>query len=171
MKAKRHIDIMKRLKHKLDRKTLETIFISFVRPTLEYGCVVWDNCDSESQDMIENIQLDAARIVTGAIKGTIHTKLYNETGWETLEARRTRQKLLLFHKMVHGRAPDYLYELVPPKVGELNPHSRRFSENISDPDWRLELYHKSFLPSVIEEWNKLPLAARNMLALNYLRNI
>ena len=35
---------MHKLKFMLDRDSLNKIYISFVRPTLEYATVVWDNC-------------------------------------------------------------------------------------------------------------------------------
>ena len=35
---------MRRLKFVLDSKSLETIYISFIRPILEYGNEIWDNC-------------------------------------------------------------------------------------------------------------------------------
>ena len=38
------INVMRKLKIKLDRKSLETIFIAFIRPLLEYGDVIWDKC-------------------------------------------------------------------------------------------------------------------------------
>ena len=94
---------MKKLKYKLDRKTLETLFTSFLHPTMKYGCVVWDSCDLKSKEMLENILLETAQIVTGAIKGTLHNELYKETGWKTSKNRRTRQKLLLFHSLVPRR--------------------------------------------------------------------
>ena len=33
-----------KLKFKLDHKSLETIYIAFIRPLLEYGDVIWDDC-------------------------------------------------------------------------------------------------------------------------------
>ena len=35
---------MRKLKFKLDRNSLETIYLTFVRPLFEYGDVLWDNC-------------------------------------------------------------------------------------------------------------------------------
>ena len=35
---------MRKLKFKLDRKSLETIYLTFIRPLLEYGDVIFDNC-------------------------------------------------------------------------------------------------------------------------------
>jgi hypothetical protein len=43
-KACRRINILRMMKHKLDRKSLEQLYIGFIRPILEYGGIVWDNC-------------------------------------------------------------------------------------------------------------------------------
>ena len=43
-KAWNRINIMRKLKFKLDRSSLEIIFTTFIRPLLEYGDIVWDNC-------------------------------------------------------------------------------------------------------------------------------
>ena len=43
-KAWFRINIMRKLKFKLDRKSPEIIYTAFIRPILEYGDVIWDNC-------------------------------------------------------------------------------------------------------------------------------
>ena len=58
------INIMRKLKFQLDRKSLEIIHISFIRPLLENANVVWDNCTQYESDELEKIQNEAARIVT-----------------------------------------------------------------------------------------------------------
>ena len=40
---------MRKLKYTLDRKSLETIYKTFIRPILEYGDVVFDNCTQEDK--------------------------------------------------------------------------------------------------------------------------
>ena len=35
---------MRKLKFKLDRRSLQTIYFSFIRPLLEYADVIWNNC-------------------------------------------------------------------------------------------------------------------------------
>ena len=35
---------MRQFRFDLNRKSLETIYISFIRPLLEYADVIWDNC-------------------------------------------------------------------------------------------------------------------------------
>ena len=43
-KAWTRINVMRKLKFKLDRNSSETIYLTFNRPLLEYGDVLWDNC-------------------------------------------------------------------------------------------------------------------------------
>ena len=90
-------NVLKRLKYSLDRKTLETIYAAFIRPKLEYASHIWDNCNKKDADLLESFQLDVARTVTGARKGTHHNLLYSETGWQTLATRRKNSKLSNFH--------------------------------------------------------------------------
>ena len=42
-KAWKRINVMRQLKYRLDRKSLQVIYFSFVRPILEYGDAVWNN--------------------------------------------------------------------------------------------------------------------------------
>ena len=62
------INLMRTLKHDLDRKALEAIYISFIRPVLEYADVFWDNSTQQEKQELEKIYLEAARISTGATK-------------------------------------------------------------------------------------------------------
>ena len=46
---------MRRLNFKLDLKSLEQIYFAFIRPLLEYGDIIWDNCfQSEKQELEKN---------------------------------------------------------------------------------------------------------------------
>ena len=88
-KANKGIGIIKRLSHILPRKSLITIYKSFIRPHLDYCDVIYDQPNNESFcSKIERIQYNAALAITGAIRGTSQTKLYNELGLESLKFRR-----------------------------------------------------------------------------------
>ena len=95
------------------------------------------------------------RIVTGATKLCSIGKLYDDTGWESLEARREKQKLIIFFKMVHGLCPDYLNQLVPDLVQSRSQYSLRNSNNMSTIHTNSQLYYSSFLPSAVRAWNNL----------------
>ena len=89
---------------------------SFICPTLEYGDIIWNNCPLYYKDKVEKVNLEAARIVTGATKLVSLQALYKETGWENLEARREKHKLIQFFKIINGLTPEYLQQLVPPSA-------------------------------------------------------
>ena len=60
------------------------MYISYIRPLLEYGDDIWNTQIKSLTNKIENVQYEAARIVTGGTKLTTLDKLYKETGWEKL---------------------------------------------------------------------------------------
>ena len=97
-KAWTRINILRNLKFDLDRKSLEIIYTSFIRPILEYANVIWDNCSHQEKQELEMIQTEAARIATGATKLVSIQKLYEEVYWECLETRRRKQKKVVLPK-------------------------------------------------------------------------
>ena len=64
-------------------------------------------------------------IVTGATKLVSLQELYNETGWESLEVRRKKHKLILYYKMCNDLLPIYLSSLVPPFVNSISRYHLR----------------------------------------------
>ena len=107
----------------MDRKSLETFYLTFIRPLLEYGDIIWDNCTQQENTELDKIQNEAARIATGATKLVSVDALYKEIGWETLEQRRNNHKLTLFYKMINSLTPLYLTSLVPQPVSNLSRYN------------------------------------------------
>ena len=161
-KAWFRINIMRKFKFKLDRKSLQIIYFSFIRPLLEYADVVWDNCTQNEVNELEKIQHKAARIVTGSTKLVSIHSLLQETGWETLSYRREKHELLLFFKRQNGFSPDYLSSLVPPIVGSTIHYNLRNDSDLHIVHANTQQYYNSFLPSVIRGWNELPEETRNL---------
>ena len=114
----------------LDRKSLETIYISFIRPILEYADVIWDNCSQQEKHELEKIQTEAARIETGSTKLVSVQKLYEKVCWERLETRRWKHKLVLFHKMYYNVTPQYLSSLVPTLVQNDSHYNLRNADKL-----------------------------------------
>ena len=44
------------------------MYLSFIRPILEYADCIWDTCNNQEINEIEKIQIEAGRIVTVATK-------------------------------------------------------------------------------------------------------
>ena len=51
------VDVLKKLKYSLDKDSLERIYFSFIRPKLEYGCQIWDNCSLSDAKLLEDLQI------------------------------------------------------------------------------------------------------------------
>ena len=156
LKASTRVNLLRALKFRVSRKSLEKLYISFIRPLLEYSDSVWDNCSSESKKQLEAIHTESARIVSGATKLCSIEKLFVELGWESLQSRRNKHKLILFYKILHGLTPDYLYDLVPPLVQDTTSYNLRNSDNIQNYTALSNLFLNSFFPSTIRAWNDLP---------------
>ena len=155
------MNVIRRLRFCLDRKSLETIYVTFIRPILEYADVVWDNCTNYEKQELDKKQTDAARIVTEAAKLLSLHALFGETNWEPPEARRMKHRLSLLYKMFNNLSPEYLSSLIPPTVINISRYNLRNAHNIQTIDSRTTQYLNSFLSSSIREWNSLSLDLSN----------
>ena len=88
---------------------MESIYFSFIRPKLEYACQIWDKCSVQDRETLERVQLDVARSLTGARKGTSHAAIYKKTNWQTLSERRKNLKLKYFLKVLNHETPEYMH--------------------------------------------------------------
>ena len=86
-KANKLLNMMLPLKYKLDRRSLENMYKSFVRPMMEYGIVVWGGTYDTSLSKLEEINIKAMRIITGAAEKSNIAKLYLETSISSVTER------------------------------------------------------------------------------------
>ena len=127
-KAYKYTGVIKKLKNNLPRKSLLTIYKSFIRPHLDYGDVVYDQPHNETFcSKLESVQYNAALAITGAIRGISQTKLYDELGLESLKARRWFRRLCYFYKFKSYGLPPYRFQLIPQ---EFHSYSTCNSEDI-----------------------------------------
>jgi hypothetical protein len=60
--------MLRKFKFSLSRHNLEAIYFTYILPLLEYACELWDGCTQQEYNKIEQIQHEAARIITGLPK-------------------------------------------------------------------------------------------------------
>ena len=140
--ASKQVSYLRKLKYQLSKTTLDKLYCIYIRPLLEYGSEVWDGCSITEANRFEQIQLNAACIVTGL-------------PWETLADRRKRRKLTLMYKIVNGAAPSYLIDLLPNRVNNINTYNLRNRNTFVIPFSRLSSYETSYFPSTLKIWNEL----------------
>ena len=154
-KAYKRLGALRRHKFNLDRRSLCKLYTTFVRPTLEYCDIILDSCTLDNKRSFENIQLDAARIFTGATKLCSIQKLYDDTGLEPLDSRRGKHKLCQLYKMTNNLTPSYLRQLLHYRVEHQSRCALRNTTNFIVPQTRTTYHFNSFLPSTLRQWNTL----------------
>ena len=58
-KANKKLNLVKKLKFEFYRKLLETIFIFFIKPTLEYADCIWAGTYEINLGKLDKVQIDA----------------------------------------------------------------------------------------------------------------
>ena len=130
--AYKMLGVMRKLKYMFSRQALNQIYISYVRPLLEYSSIVWDGCSEQDKTALERFQNEAARIVTGLTRSTSIANLYKECGWDSLAKRRQFQKMCFMYKCSNDLVPDYISDIIPPLVGEVSNYSLRNRQNLEN---------------------------------------
>ena len=72
------------------------LYLVYIRPHFEYACELWDNCGIGNSQKLEQLQLEAARIVSCLHIFTKTEIVYIETGWELLSVRRREGNFKFF---------------------------------------------------------------------------
>ena len=154
-KAEKRLNMLKQVKYKLARKTLERLYFSFIRPIMEYGDVVWQGASHSDLRKLDMVQVAAMRLVSGAPYRSNINSLYTELGWQNLHERRHQHVLIMMHKILNDHTPDYLKSLIPPLVGNTIKYQLRNSCDIQAPSFRVKCHQNSFFPVGIKLWNEL----------------
>ena len=147
---------MRRLKYEIDAKSLEIIYTTGIPSILEYADVIWDNCSHYKKSRNSKIQIEAARISTGATKLISLVTFTMRSVARLLKRGRISHKLILFYKIYNNNlTPDYFSSLFPPLVNKLSRYNLRNANDVQTINTRSALYFNSFLPFAIREWNNI----------------
>ena len=155
-KTSTKINLLRKFKYILDRKSLEIIYKTYIRPILEYADIVWGNTTEANDKALEDLQLAALRIITGLPRGTSHYTILREAGFVKLALRRRNHRLTMFHNIINGLAPSNLLTLAPVRRHQLIRTNLRNRNNFTLINARTNAFASSFLPHTIQEWNNLP---------------
>ena len=161
LKCKRILGMLSRYKHLWSRSALEVCYISFIRLILEYGNILYDCCSIADSTVLEGVQLDAIRLVTGAKRCTSHAAMYRELGWINLKTRRKIHRLIKFDCIVNNLTPIYLQLLIEPLVPRHDHRTRLVALNNFIVMRCTSMYKSFFINSTTQSWNNLALSIRN----------
>jgi hypothetical protein len=79
-RTSKQLNVLRKFKFKFERQYLENIYITFIKPILEYGSDVCDKCGAVNSDRLGNVQTEAVRIVSALTSYASFDSCYSETG-------------------------------------------------------------------------------------------
>ena len=147
------------LKRTLHTHTLLIMYKSFILPLFDYADTSWINLRVHDQLRLERVQYNATKAITGGMKFTDQSKLRTFLGLKSLSQRRELHCMALFFKIVSGKTPKYLIQILDlyRQIGIYNLRDdRRF---LHVPSGHL---YNSFFEISIKLWNKLPYDIRDI---------
>ena len=160
-KANRLVGLIRRSFTYLDKELMKQLFISLVRPVLEFANVVWMPRFQKDIDLLENVQKRATKLVPG-----MKDKNYNERlklmKLPSLKFRRNRGDLIEVYKYTHDfyNVNNSMFEL------DKNNRTRGHNLKLVKPRCRLGVRQNFFSNRIIDKWNNLPAEIVNSPTLN-----
>jgi len=138
--ALRRLDMMSPLKWRLDRKSLETMYFSFVLSAMEYANVVWSGTYDSDIVKLENVHVKGMRLITGATARSNISNLHKETGFLNFKSRFENNSVITLYKIKNCNMPEYLKVLLPQENKYIIQYNLRNREDIRVPTARLETF-------------------------------
>ena len=104
LKAGRQVGLLGRLRHYITTHSANAIFLSMIRPTLDYCAGVWGCCGEVNSGTLETLQKCIGRIVIKAFSSDTAMKALK---LPSLRSRRNEHILKLVRKCIHGQCRQY----------------------------------------------------------------
>ena len=138
------------------------LYLSYVRPVLEYGSAVWHSGLREIDALaIERVQASVARTILRASRDRTKSSLFAELNWPSLRWRREIGCLCLLHQLLYTRTSPFTDILFP--LSALNhAYNTRTPLNLILPPLHTTRYMNSFLTRASILWNSLPHELQNI---------
>lgn len=130
------------------------LYITYVRPTLEYASSSWDPGYMTLTNQLEAVQNRSARFILSNYHRTSSvTSMKSTLNLSPLATRRKLSRLCLFHKVYHHNQVLQSRWMQPaPFISERLDHRHK----VHIPHQNTVTYSHSFLPKTCREWNHLP---------------
>ena len=149
----RSLGFIKRNLYSCSKPIKQTAYLALVRPLLEYSNSIWDPNQKELINKVEMVQKRAARFVTNTYdRSTSITAVIKDLEWNTLQNRRTANRLTILQKARQG--------LLALPVDQLLQPTRRQSRHSHPDSYQLiscnkNVYKYSYFPKTLTDWNNL----------------
>lgn len=153
-KALKKLGLLKRRLHLATKETRFHAYNCLIRPSLEYGSIIWHPQGANLTNLLESVQNKATRFITSSYsRYQSVSSLKNSLHLPSLAMRRKLARLSFFHSLYHSSTPfSQLHIIPPPHISARVDHTFKVKPIFA----KTERYKNSPLVLAIAEWNALP---------------
>ena len=143
--------------HFRDKKVFLRLYMQFVRPHLEFSASVWSPWNQTDIDLLENVQKQAIRMVSG-LRSTSYEDKLKEIGLWTLEKRRQMFDMVQVYKILNdvGNIDVSISKISVDANQRISTRSQSDPLNLVKKRNSLDIRKYFFTERVVDIWNKLP---------------
>ena len=153
MKARKILGLLyRRFYSNSDGSTLLQLYLSLVRPHLEYASPVWNPHMHKDIKLLENVEKFAIRMITKRWDCG-YQELLDMVALPSLETRRLQSSLCMLYKIVHNLC-YFPSHIITPRSNVSQRTDRRLL--LHQPFARTNTFMYSFVPRSVRVWNSLP---------------
>ena len=151
-KIAKGIGVIYKARRLLSKKTLVTLYYSFVYPYLHYGVIAWGNTYQSYLDPLVKLQKRAIRIISSAKRNEHTEPLFFNLNLLPLAKIYIMNVQLFMFKYYHGLIPDVFGNMFITNAF-VHDHFTRQHIKYHSPSWRLEIVRSSIRVQGVHYWN------------------
>ena len=131
--------------------------MQFVRPHLEFSASVWSPWNQTDIDLLENVQKQAIRMISG-LRSTSYEDKLKEIGLWTLEKRRQMFDMVQVYKILNdvGNIDVSISKISVDDNQRISTRSQSDPLNLVKKRNSLDIRKYFFTEKVVDIWNRLP---------------
>lgn len=170
-KAKAVLNQISRTFHYRDRCVFKKLYITYVRPHLEFSVPSWSPTLIQDINILESIQIKAVNMISG-LRGNSYNEKLRELEMQSLETRRRRFDLIQVYKIMNNLVNVNSSQWFQ-KVSDTNIRNTRQTADLLAlviPRTKTSNRQSFFSIRAAEYWNSLPSDIRNAANLSQFKN-
>ena len=151
-----------------DTNTLRCLYLTCIRPHLEYASQLWGPYTNKGIQSLESVQKFACKVCLQQWNLAIdYDSMLQLLNFPPLSTRRNFLKLTTMYKIIGN------FSYFPPGVFVQHnfPYSTNQHTNFSRPFARTQYMFSSFVPSVITLWNALPNSVKHASSISVFKRL
>ena len=161
LRANRKLSVLRRVKY-LKRHTLDILYKITVRSIIDYGLLLYyNNCSAKECAKFDQIQYNAAKLVTNTLHYTSKLKLNQELGWESIQDRANSLGICLFNKILKGQTRPLVRTFMT-EFDNNSTHDLRVKKPLKSFPFLGVHFSKSFYSYFTKMYNNIDKKTRNL---------